>query len=957
MDTSLTDPRCPRCGAAFPPNAPLGACPACLLGVAAGPASELTDGLTSGMTDAVSSGQYVNEPARFAAGDTFGSYRIVGLLGRGGMGEVYEALDHDGRRVALKLLRQRLTGTNDRDRFLREGVLAASIAHRNCVYVYGSEEIDGVPVIAMELAPQGTLKHAVEQFGPRTPVHAVTEILQVVAGLEAAAAAGILHRDVKPSNCFIDADGAVKVGDFGLSVSLNPSDRDIAWKPTFQGTPEFAAPEQLKGEPLDLRADIYSVGATLFFLLTGYSPFGERNIKKLIELKTTRSVPTVDIYLPGIPAGLVALVGRCMSPDPDRRPQTYADLTAQLRRYVSPQPAPASMLSRWVAMIVDSWAFGIFIPLLTAIRAANSWDADRAASALLSLLCCVVFERTLGGTPGQLMLGIRVIDVSGRRPSVGQAAVRWTILLGPQMLLAAFQAYRGTGGSDPSVGLGILVFQICSVLYSSTRSDSAMFHDAWTGTRAVRSQAPVIAASDRTDEREPVRSVPSLPIGVERVGPFEVIGKIADTTAGDLLLGRDARLGRFVWIQRKLNASGALSSARRQLSQPTRLRWLAGDEAWDAFEAPDGRAFDSAGRPESWRRLSVWLADLARDLEAAEASDVVPTLSLDRLWLLADGRVMLLDFRAPGAVASDPSNTTVPVFLARLADSSRAEGATPRSITLAANALRGDWMTTRAAAAILQKLSHEPLELSRWRRALPILVCALPAIVFAAGSWLAAWSSIDRFDQPDAALRLLLQQMTPYDTLTAPPAETKLLRQFVAESFRADLTQGPAFWNTRRGRSFSRERTAIEHTARWFTPQTPQQAAAARAAADEWLRAGRDRERARWPSTTGWNQVTIYAMDMTEILVLFAIVSFATAFVSAPFLFRNANLALHDHAGLDAGLARRVVRAIVTWSPLFLIPVSVIAALGVLAAGAVYAVVSPERSIQDRLAGTFVAPR
>ncbi len=957
MTTSPTDSRCPRCGAALPPNTPLGACPACLLAVAAGPASELTDGLTSGMTDAVSSGQYANEPARFAAGDTFGSYRIAGLLGRGGMGEVYEALDHDGRRVALKLLRQRLTGTNDRERFLREGVLAASITHRNCVYVYGSEEIDGVPVIAMELAPQGTLKHAVEQFGPRTPVQAVTEILQVVAGLEAAAAAGILHRDVKPSNCFIDADGDVKVGDFGLSVSLNPNDRDIAWKPTFQGTPEFAAPEQLKGEPLDLRADIYSVGATLFFLLTGYSPFGERNIKKLIELKTARSVPTVDTYLPNIPAGLVALVGRCMSPDPERRPQTYADLTAELRRFVALQPAPASMLRRWVSMIVDSWAFGVFVPLLTAIRAANSWDADRAASALLSFVCCVLFECALGGTPGQLVLGIRVIDASGRRPSVGQAAARWMILLGPQMLPGALQAYRGTGGWDPSVLLVILGFQICSVLYSSTRRDSAMFHDAWTGTRVVRSQAPVIAASDRAEEREPVRSVPAVPAGVERVGPFDVIGKIADTAVGDLLLGRDARLGRFVWIHRKLNAPGALSSARRQLSQPTRLRWLAGDETWDAFEAPDGRAFDSAGRPESWRRLSVWLADLARDLEAAEAGDVVPLLSLDRLWLLADGRVMLLDFRAPGAVVADQPSRSVPGFLARLADSSRAEGARPRSITLVANALRDDWMTTRAAAAILQKLSHEPLELSRWRRSLPILVCALPAIIFAAGSWLEATSSLDKYEQPDAALRLLLQQMSPYETLTGPPAEVKQLRQFVAESFRTDLAEGPAFWATRRGRSFSRERAAIEHTARWFTPETPEQAVAARTTADKWLRTERDRERARWPQATGWNQVATYASHAAEILVLFAIASFAIAFVSVPFLFRNANLALQDHEGLDAGLGRRVVRAVVTWSPLLLIPVNVIAALGILAVGAVYAVVSPERSIQDRLAGTFVAPR
>jgi serine/threonine protein kinase len=141
-----------------------------------------------------------NDAARLAPGQRFGPYRIERLLGRGGMGEVYEAehLEH-GRRIALKVLSQRLIDATDRARFVREGQLAAAVSHPHTVYIYGSGEIAGVPVIAMELLPGGTLKDRVEGKGPLAPIEAVDAILQVVSGLEAAHQAGVLHRDIKPS--------------------------------------------------------------------------------------------------------------------------------------------------------------------------------------------------------------------------------------------------------------------------------------------------------------------------------------------------------------------------------------------------------------------------------------------------------------------------------------------------------------------------------------------------------------------------------------------------------------------------------------------------------------------------------------------------------------------------------------------------------------------------------------
>src|SRR5262249_43789590 len=145
-------------------------------------------------------------------GQVWGSYRIGRLLGRGGMGEVYEA-EHakTGRRLALKILRSRLQNADERARVLREGQLAASISHPHTVYIFGSEEISGTPVISMELTPGGTLKDRVAASGPLAPAEAAAAVLDIIGGLDAAQSAGILHRDIKPSNCFVDERGAVKV--------------------------------------------------------------------------------------------------------------------------------------------------------------------------------------------------------------------------------------------------------------------------------------------------------------------------------------------------------------------------------------------------------------------------------------------------------------------------------------------------------------------------------------------------------------------------------------------------------------------------------------------------------------------------------------------------------------------------------------------------------------------------
>jgi serine/threonine protein kinase len=201
---------------------------------------------------------------------TSDGFELLGELGRGGMGIVYRARELSTNRVvALKVLPYSMQDRETAfDRFQREAILAASISDPRCVFVYGAHSIEGSPAIAMELVEGQTLEHVI-QSGEKVPVtQAVRWTIELLEGLEAAHRANVLHRDVKPSNCFLGADGHVKVGDFGLSRSIE-TQIQLTDPGQFIGSPLYASPEQIRGREVDERSDLYSAAATLYALLTG----------------------------------------------------------------------------------------------------------------------------------------------------------------------------------------------------------------------------------------------------------------------------------------------------------------------------------------------------------------------------------------------------------------------------------------------------------------------------------------------------------------------------------------------------------------------------------------------------------------------------------------------------------------------------------------------------------------
>ncbi|HVV87355.1 MAG TPA: serine/threonine-protein kinase, partial [Kofleriaceae bacterium] len=275
-------------------------------------------------------------------GTEIGPYRIDGVIGAGSMGDVFRAVDVGlNRGVAVKILSERHRESNElRARFTREGRAVAAISHPNVVQVFATGTYQDRPYIAMELLEGTDLASAVEARGPLPALSAARAILDAARGLHAASRAGLIHRDVKPSNLVLLADGRVKVTDFGLAKPVDPgSEPSLTALGVVVGTPDYIAPEQARGETIDERVDLYALGGTLYFLLTGIPPFrtgipAEDKYLKVVARHLKNPPPDARDRNPAADPALSELARRMLAKKPAERPD-YPSLIAELEQIVA----------------------------------------------------------------------------------------------------------------------------------------------------------------------------------------------------------------------------------------------------------------------------------------------------------------------------------------------------------------------------------------------------------------------------------------------------------------------------------------------------------------------------------------------------------------------------------------------------------------------------------------------
>jgi serine/threonine-protein kinase len=268
-----------------------------------------------------------------AVGQTFaGRYEVKSMLGMGGMGVVYRAIDKElNEPVAIKTLKADAMASDPAmlQRFKDEIRLARKITHRNVVRTHDLGEVEGMYYITMEFCEGQSLKHLIQSRG-HLPVNVTLTVgKQLCRALESAHEQGVIHRDIKPQNLIMEPSGTLKVMDFGIARLAARTD-GVTQAGTAIGTPEYMAPEQLLGDKVDFRVDLYSAGCVLFECLTGRTPFVADSPITLVAKQLEEMPPSPATLNGEVPQALAELILRTLSKNPDDRPPSAGALHDQL---------------------------------------------------------------------------------------------------------------------------------------------------------------------------------------------------------------------------------------------------------------------------------------------------------------------------------------------------------------------------------------------------------------------------------------------------------------------------------------------------------------------------------------------------------------------------------------------------------------------------------------------------
>jgi hypothetical protein len=311
---------------------------------------------------------FLDPPRQEGEVGRLGGYRLLRVLGQGGMGVVFAAEDLKlNRPIAIKIMRPELAvGATARERFLREARAAAALQHDHIVTVYHVDEANGMLFLTMPLLQGESLTDRLKRERALPVVEVLRIGREVAAGLAAAHDIGLIHRDIKPANLWLEKTGRVKILDFGLARAARDN-AQLTQEGAVVGTPAYMAPEQAQGNPVDARADLFSLGSVLYRLATGQQPFrGKDTVSTLLSLVRDQPAPPRALN-PTLPRGLSDMIMRLLAKEPSQRPasaRAVADALAALAVNDAPAPRPAAPRRRWLLLTI---AAAFFIALASAI--------------------------------------------------------------------------------------------------------------------------------------------------------------------------------------------------------------------------------------------------------------------------------------------------------------------------------------------------------------------------------------------------------------------------------------------------------------------------------------------------------------------------------------------------------------------------------------------------------------
>ena len=555
------------------------------------------------------SGLYMKE-AILQPGDVIGGrYEILLLLGEGGMGAVYKALDREVERtVALKLIRPELASNPSiLARFKQELLTAHQVTHKNVIRIYDLAEAEGVKFITMEFVEGSDLRRILVDKGKLGAEEAIEIIRQVCVALDAAHSAGIIHRDLKPQNIMRETkSGRILVMDFGLARTIEGD--GMTQTGALLGTIEYMSPEQSMGKSLDQRSDIFAVGLIFYELLTGKTPYkADTAMASLLKRNQERALPAAELDT-SIPKGLSDIVSKCLERDLDHRYQSVQEILHDLDAYhgsrptlaslVIPIPTPAKQPMPWkwvaigslvVAVVGGGWA------LKSGITRGGSSGVSEAKGPELSL-AILPFQNGTGDS-SQDSLGVNLADMLNT--AVGQSAHMRVV--SPDRMHQIFSDLKLAPGAqlDPATVTNIAKFGNADTVVSGK---FMKFDDQ------IRIEARV----------QDLKAGRDVPLKVDAAGEKEIpkaVDQLADLIRQNISVSSD--------VQKELKASSYQPTsmspeALRAYMQGLTLRREGKDQ--DAAKAFQTAVKDDPNFALAYSRLAEANSALGYDSEAEQAS-------------------------------------------------------------------------------------------------------------------------------------------------------------------------------------------------------------------------------------------------------------------------------------------------------------------------------------------------